>query len=288
MTQDFIRERQYLKAVSPKTIIWYGCSFKAFEGALESKDAVRQRIVELRQRNVSPITINSYLRCINAYFRWLHEEHGRDLVTIPRLKEEQKILATFSPSAIKKMVSYKAAPNERRLHTLVCLLFDTGLRISEALSLTKGNVDLDNFAIRVHGKGGKHRLVPFSQELRKVLWRWQQKRASGPEGTGLLFATRNGTQVTVRNFLRQFKAFGEKLGISGVRLSPHTCRHTFACEYLRRGGNLEFLRRILGHSSILTTQKYLRSLGVADLQEAHEGLSPLTTDRGRKDGLPMR
>jgi integrase/recombinase XerD len=283
MTQDFIRERRYLKAVSPKTIIWYGCSFKAFERALESKEAVRQRIVELRQRNVSPITINSYLRCINAYFMWLHQEHGKDLVRIPKLKEEQKILATFSESAIKSMVSYKAASlNERRLHTMVCVLFDTGLRISEALTLTKENVDLDNLAIKVYGKGGKHRLVPFSLELRKVLWRWRQ-RASGPD-TGLLFATRNNTQITVRNFLREFKALGKRLGISGVRLSPHTCRHTFACEYLRRGGNLEFLRRILGHSSILTTQKYLRSLGVEDLQAVHGGLSPLTAERaGRKE-----
>jgi len=58
-------------------------------------------------------------------------------------------------------VSYKADPSERRLHTLICLLFDTGLRISEALSLTKENVDLDNLSIKVHGKGGKHRLVTF-------------------------------------------------------------------------------------------------------------------------------
>jgi integrase/recombinase XerD len=175
MTQDFIRQRQYLKAVSPKTIIWYGCSFKAFDGALESKKAVRQRIVELRQRNVSPITINSYLRCINAYFMWLHEEHGKDLVRIPKLKSKKsrRFWRRFPPSAIKSMVSYKATgQNERRLHTLVCLLFDTGLRISEALSVTKENVDLDNLAIKVNGKGGKHRLVPFSLELRKVLWRW--------------------------------------------------------------------------------------------------------------------
>ena len=74
MTQEFIRERQYLKAVSPRTVIWYGCSFKAFEGALDSKEAIRERIVQLRQRNVSPITINSYLRCINAFLRWMHVE----------------------------------------------------------------------------------------------------------------------------------------------------------------------------------------------------------------------
>src|ERR1035438_10511532 len=130
MTQDFIRQRQYLKAVSPKTAIWYGCSFSAFEGALTSKEAVRQRIVELRQRNVSPITINSCLRCINAYFRWLHTEHGRALLTIPKLKEEQKILATFTPTAIKTIVSYHPSTRpERRLHTITYPLLDTGLRI---------------------------------------------------------------------------------------------------------------------------------------------------------------
>jgi site-specific recombinase XerD len=153
MTQEFIRERQYFKAVSPKTIIWYGCSFAAFQGALESKQAIQQRIVELRQRNASPITINSYLRCINSYFRWLHVEHGKDLVIISKLKEEQKILATFLASAIKSMVSYRAATlGRRRVHTLVCLLLDTGLRISEALSPTNTNVDLDNLAIKVYGK----------------------------------------------------------------------------------------------------------------------------------------
>jgi integrase/recombinase XerD len=157
---------------------------------------------------------------------------------------------------------------------------DTGIRISEALSLTKENIDLDNLALKVYGKGGKHRRVPFSLELRKILWRWLQRGAANE--ARLVFETRNGTQMSNRNFLRGFKDLGHKLGIQGVRISPHTCRHTFACEYLRRGGNLEFLRRILGHSSILTTQKYLRSLGVEDLQAAHEGLSPLTVDRGAR------
>jgi integrase/recombinase XerD len=96
--------------------------------------------------------------------------HGKDLVKIPKLKEEQRILATFSAAAIRSMVSCRATTQgERRLHALVCLLLDTGLRISEALSLTKENVDLDNLAIKVYGKDGKHHLVPFSLELRKVL-----------------------------------------------------------------------------------------------------------------------
>src|SRR5260370_22955938 len=85
-----------------------------------------------------------------------------------------------------------------------------------------------------------------------------------------------GPSFTVRNFQHDFKQLCQKVAITGVRCSPHTFRHAFALNYLRRGLNLESLRRILGHSSILTTQKYLRSLGVEDLQAVHNGLSLLT------------
>jgi hypothetical protein len=66
---QFINERKYLVNVTPKTIIWYGCGFKAFEGALESLTAATQRASELRDRGVSSITVNSYLRCANAFWK---------------------------------------------------------------------------------------------------------------------------------------------------------------------------------------------------------------------------
>jgi len=72
MVEQFIQSRKYLKAVTPKTIVWYKCSFTAFDGAIDSKESINRRIIELRERGVSPITINSYLRCVNAYHRWLH------------------------------------------------------------------------------------------------------------------------------------------------------------------------------------------------------------------------
>ena len=107
LTDQFIQERKYLLAVTPKTVIWYGCGFKAFEGALESKETVNRRIVQLSERGVKPITINSYLRCINAYFTWLHKEHDKDLIRIPRLKEDQNILATFSVQQIHRLIHWK-------------------------------------------------------------------------------------------------------------------------------------------------------------------------------------
>ena len=74
--ERFKQERKYLKNVTPKTLAWYDHSFKTFEGALGGKVPLTARITELRERGVSPVSINTYLRCINAYFRWLQQEHG--------------------------------------------------------------------------------------------------------------------------------------------------------------------------------------------------------------------
>ena len=68
MVDQFIPERKYLRAVSEKTLAWYGDSFKAFQGALDSEDQVNTRIVELRQRGVKPGSINTWLRCIKAFY----------------------------------------------------------------------------------------------------------------------------------------------------------------------------------------------------------------------------
>ena len=265
--QQFISERKYLLNVTPKTIIWYGCGFKAFEGALDSLEAAKGRIVALRDRSVSAITVNSYLRCINAFWKW----QGKDW-KIRRLKEEQKILATFNAEHIYRLVQWKPiGRNQMRAHTIAMVALDTGLRISELLGLTRQDVDLDNMVLLVHGKGNKQRLVPVSVELRKVLYRHLSKQKHAR-----LFTTRSGTPLTVRNSERDFKVMCGQAGIVGVRCSWHTLRHSFAVNYLRKGGNLYYLQRILGHSSITTTERYLRSLGIEDLQRVHHALSLLS------------
>jgi integrase/recombinase XerD len=263
----FLQEKRYLQNISPKTITLYESCFKAFNGAIENMEHVKERVVELRAKAISPVTVNTYLRHIKVFYKWKGKEWK-----IPWLKEEQKILSTFPQTAVHSFINWKPhGRNESRLHTLVCLLFDTGLRISEALSLKKEDIDLDGFTLRVLGKGGKHRLVPFSAEFRKILFRYLLKVSP----KDYVFSTRNNTKLSVRNFLRDFKKLGHQLGINNVRISPHTCRHSFAVNYIRKGGNLEFLRRILGHSSLTTTQKYLKNLGVEDMVAVHSSRSLL-------------
>ena len=250
------------------------------------------------------MSVNVHLRCINAYFNWLHKEHGKELVRIPKLKEEQKILATLSSEAIKNLINARPTKGQTLLRAwLVALtILDTGLRASEVLGLTKQNINLDELTFRVFGKGGKHRLIPFSVELRKSLFRFLQRNNSVPDNILALryiFGTKHNTKVSVRNLERDFKVLGQKLGISGLRFSPHTLRHTFAVCYLRAGGNPEFLRRILGHSSLVTTQKYLKSVGGLifvirhqphghSVQAAAGGVGSLQNTQSQWSNVPVR
>jgi site-specific recombinase XerD len=175
--ERFIQERIYLKNVTPKTIEYYRDSFHAFDGAMESKATVGERITILRNRGLSPISVNSYLRAVNAFFRWAFTEgHLPELIRIPKLKEPQHVLATLSAEQVQRLIQFKPhGKNQHRIHAIACLLLDTGMRIDEALSLRREHVDIDNLLIRVHGKGRKDRVVPMSLEMQKVMWKWMRR-----------------------------------------------------------------------------------------------------------------
>ena len=83
----FIEERRYLKNVTAKTLAWYEQSFRAFDGALADEAAIKRRVVELRQRGISPTSINTWLRCINAYLVWTGAGFK-----VSKLQEEKKLL----------------------------------------------------------------------------------------------------------------------------------------------------------------------------------------------------
>jgi site-specific recombinase XerD len=278
---DYIKDRKYLKNVSPRTLAWLSDVWKAFgpdlEPLLASGDGfsvgLRTAITALLAKGVRPISINSYLTGVRAYLNWLHVEGFlKEKPKVQLLKCEQKVLATFSPEYIQSLVGFKPkGRNQTRAHMVGCVLLDTGLRIAEALGIRREDIDLDNMLIRVTGKGNKQRMVPMSLELRKLLFRWLQKCPRD-----FVFGTRSGTQMTARNAQRDIKDLCRKLGFTGVRCSPHTFRHTFAVSYLRAGGNLFYLSKILGHTSIKTTERYLQSVQVDDLQAVHDRLSLLS------------
>ena len=283
--QQFIRERQSLHNVSPRTVDGYHWAWKAFEPALVGRSSVAkaellQRVEELRKRGLCSVTINTYLRSVNAFCQWLFNEgHTPSHLRISRLKEEQHVQATFTQDRVAKLVGFRAITlTERRTHMLACLILDTGLRISEALSLKRQtDIDLDQAVVTVrHGKGGKSRAVPISHQMRRLLFKFTQRHQ--PQYGDLLFFAEAGEPLEQRNALRDFKQVCSKLGITGVRCSFHTLRHSFALAYVKNGGDVFRLQRILGHSKLEMSRQYV-NLSLDDLREVHQRLSLLATTR---------
>lgn len=280
--ERFIKERQYLKGVSPATVEWYRYSFKAFlpvlsvpyQSTTQLKTAIIERIGQLQTegRGNKNVSINTYLRCLKTFLNWAHEEQIlKERLKLSWLKEEEKVLPTFTAEQIKRVLNWRPVSlSQRRLCTLALTAIDTGLRISELLRLTRNDIQLDDFTLRVIGKGNKHRLVPMSVELRKILHRHISRH-----NFDRVFCTLKGNKLSQRDVLRDFKKACAHLRIDNVRCSFHTLRHTFAVSYLRNGGNLYMLQRILGHSSITTTERYLRSLGIEDIVKEHSSRSLL-------------
>ncbi len=279
--EQFIKERQYLLNVSSKTVEAYRWAWRAFESVLKGKQDVNkaevlQRIAALRSQGLSAVTVNTYLRSLNAFSNWmLKEGHPSALAKISRLKEDHKVLQTFSDAHISKLASFRGATfGEQRTHLLICLILDTGIRIDEALSIERAeDVNLDQLVVKIrNGKGGKERVNPFSMQLRKLLFRFMQQWK--PTYGDLLFYAGKGERMVQRNALRDFKALCQRLGIRGVRCSFHTARHSFAVAYLRNGGDVFRLQRILGHSKLEMTRRYV-NLNTEDLQAVHQRFSPL-------------
>jgi integrase/recombinase XerD len=158
-----------------------------------------------------------------------------------------------------------------RLHVFVLQFVDTGCRSGEATALHWANVDFDNLLLKLPGKGAKDRLVPFSFELRRHLFRWKQLHR-----WDLVFPTRRGQLTGRRNELRGVKLLCKRLGIAAPARTIHSLRRTFAGNYLRRGGSVFHLQKVLGHSSLEMTRRYA-NLVTGDLQAVHERVSLLSS-----------
>ena len=152
-------------------------------------------VVKMRQRNVKPVSVNTYIKALNAFCRWLHQEgHHTQRLELPLLKLEKRILPTRTDDQMSTLLRRKPKGFVAcRLHALVAFVLDTGVRIEEALTARVRNVDYDNLLVTVFGKGRKERRVPFSFELPKALFRYERERSAQCPRCELLFPSRDGT-----------------------------------------------------------------------------------------------
>lgn len=285
--EQFIRERSYLKNVTPRTVDWYrrGLGFLAVESP--TQDDLKGIVMTMRERGMKATGCNSVIRAINAYLHW---HHNPDIkcspacphVRVSQLKEPELILPTFSLVQIKTLLMWKPKTLAAwRLLLLIKILLDTGCRISEALRLRVYDFDFDNLLVTLDGKGRKQRIVPFSLELRKALYRFVSERRLRPGD--LLLCSRTGGLLDRNNTLRRIRQLCRNLGFQPPNRTQHAFRHTFAINYLRRGGSVFHLQKILGHSTLEMTRRYVNLL-TEDLQAVHENISLLGRLKNVKNG----
>jgi len=280
---EFIRERQFLTNVSPSTLEWYKHSFKWLESESPSQEDLKAAVLRMRQKGLKATGCNSAIRAINTYLHWACVgsevkcgsacKHPK----IAQLKEPQLVLPTLTEQQIKLLVAWRPrTKNQQRLHLLTLFLLDTGCRITEALTLRVSDIDFENLLVTLDGKGRKQRLVPFSFELRKAIFR--HVRETNRTADNLLFASINQTKLARRNVLRDVKRLCGKLGFTPPNRTLHAFRHTFAVNYLRRGGSVFHLQKVLGHSTLEMTRRYA-NLMTEDLKAMHERVSLLSATR---------
>jgi integrase/recombinase XerD len=252
--EQFKKEKLYLENLSPRTIKYFEYVFMAwekYEGGFPTGQTVKDWVIKLSESGISPFTINSYIRGFNSFLTWLHENGHAEHIKIKKIKTGKRSPKVYTETELKRLLSYKPKTvAQERTYTLICLLIDCGIRIDEALSLRRSKVDLDNLLITVTGKGDKERIVPISLECRKQLYKFLRRHEFD-----LVFATHHGDKLTHSTSLKQLH---EVCGIAGIDKGGwHKFRHSFATNYLKNGGNLVYLQRVLGHEDISVTKLYV-------------------------------
>ena len=205
----------------------------------------------MREAGVKPVSCNTFISEINAYLNWLHENgYLPERLRIEKLKTEQTVIKILPDATLKALLTFKPKLfGEWRLQAVLCLAIDCGARIEELLTLRRNAVDLDNLLIRVVGKGNKERMVPISFECRKGIYHFLKRHQFD-----FVFPTLHGGKVSYHNLNRDYRRLCEKLGIKKEG-SFHRLRHTFATNYTRSGGNVFYLSKVLGHTTLQMTKK---------------------------------
>ena len=269
--KQFILDKEYITGLSTNTITNYKKSFSAFckhtepdsDSGMLTKHRLNEFVINCRKANMTPRTLNSYIANLNVFLGWLFQnQHITEPLKLKRVKEEKKVQRRFTEDELNKLISFKPTNFfESRLLALICTVIDTGIRIDEALTLTRDRVDFANLLIKVIGKGKKERIIPISHELRKVMFKYLKSH-----NFNLVFPTRTGGKQDYTNAWQDFRRLCNKLGIK--RTGFHAFRRTYAKQYVRDGGNLFYLQASLGHSNLQTTKTYVE-VEIEDLQVTH-------------------
>ena len=301
LQEDFLRHLDLERGLSPHTLKAYRSDLDRFLAFLAA-DYLAQPLESLRPEKVEPAAVRAFLAAmtrqglsrrsqaralsaVKSLFKYACRE-GRlakspaERVRTP--KQEKKKPLHLRPDEMQRLIDAPQddSPLGRRDLALIELLYATGLRVGELVSLDWPDLDLHGRTLRVLGKGGRERMVPFGRPAAEALRRWKNDwltlAAQGDEEP--VFLNFRGTRLSDRSVRRILDRHAEAAALP-TDIHPHALRHTFATHMLEQQADLRTIQELLGHSSLSTTQKYTQ-IELERLLEVYRESHPTAKARG--------
>lgn len=229
-----------------------------------SREQITGYMTQLKEKGLAAATIARKLAAIKAFYRFMTAEGYMDAnpaevveagtkgIKLPRVLSEDEVVRLLNQPDITTAEGF-------RDRTMLEVLYATGMRVSELISLTLERVDLNMKYIIAFGKGSKERIVPLgsvaAEFLQQYLEKVRPKLTHAGRNTNIVFLAFGGHELTRQRFWQIIRAYGRKANINKA-LTPHILRHSFATHLLDNGADLRSVQELLGHSDISTTQIY--------------------------------
>lgn len=273
---------------SPSTLRWYEQKLRAFVEYLTSRrlpvkpeeitpEIVRGLVIGLQAATVSAFTARGYVQVIKGLFTWLEDEGYIDhnpirLVRLP--KTPRYVVRPLEEDEVRRLLAAvdPQTPVGGRDLAIILLLLDTGMRLGEIAGLTmaEGEQALRDGMLKVFGKGSRERLVPVGGTTQNALRRYLDLHRP-KTFSGALFVGSRGENLAAEGIRQVIRRVSRRANVAGVH--PHRLRHTAAVTFLRAGGDVFTLQRILGHSTLAMTRNYV-TLTDTDIKATHLRASP--------------
>ena len=289
LIKDFVRSLWLERGLSQNTQASYRRDLNQFacwladqRSALLSADATLiQRYLSWRMAEAFKASSTArQLSCLRSFYRYQLRESVIDIdptLNIANPKRGRALPKSLSEQEVGDLLEAPDVEDALGLRdrAMLELLYGSGLRISELITLEVGQIDLRAGLLQVVGKGDKERLVPVGESAIDWLKRYQlQSRPLllGCDNPDTLFLSRRGVGMTRQTFWHRIKHWANVVGIKS-ELSPHTLRHAFATHLLNHGADLRAVQMLLGHANLSTTQIYTQ-IATHRLQQLHRDFHP--------------
>lgn len=276
---------------SPHTVSAYSSDIEGFRTffasmhgcALESPEQIttadiRLWLATLAERGYAKTSIARKLTALRALFKYLISRHGfstNPTKGIPAVRLPKPLPSYLRPDESAAIIDNTPEDDFTiiRDKLMFTMLYSTGIRATELLSLTDERVDTKRRELKVLGKRNKERIIPFGDELAQMIEAYRKEREAVCADAEAFFVRPNGKPVYYMLLYRSVHSAMEQENVASTKRSPHVLRHSFATDMLNEGADLTAVQQLLGHQSLATTQRYTH-LTYSELQHNYKLAHP--------------